>query len=97
MCIRDSVRHVRQAEGGGLEQIHRSDEGGDEACRRLAIDLLRRTDLLDRAAIHHADPVGDGERFFLIVGDIDRGDADRALDVANLVAQVGPELGGEMG
>ena len=62
-------------------------EIGDECRRRLAIDLLRRPDLLDRAAVHHHDPVGHRQRFFLVVRDHDRRHAEALLQRADFAAQ----------
>ena len=45
---------------------------------RAAVDLQRL------APGHHGDAVGQGERLLLVVGDEDEGDADAALDLAQL-------------
>ena len=42
--------------------------------------------------IHHRNPVGHGQGFALIMGDVDEGDADALLDAAQLVAHVLAEL-----
>ena len=63
---------------------------------RLVVDLLRRADLLDHAHIHHDHPVGDGERLLLVVRDVDRGDVEPALQLAQLDAHLGPQLGIEV-
>jgi hypothetical protein len=47
------------------------------------------------AAIHHHDAVGDRQRLFLVVRDEDGGDAEFALDRADLVAQRHAHLGVE--
>ena len=56
-------------------QIHRrrADEGGDEGGRGLLVDVERIADLLDPAAIHHHQDVGERHRLELVVGDVDRG------------------------
>ena len=41
-------------------------------------------DLLDPALAHHRDPVAHRERLFLVVGDVDEGDPDLALDALEL-------------
>ena len=43
---------------------------------RPVVDLFRRADLLDLALVHHHHAVGDFQRFFLVVGDENRGDVD---------------------
>ena len=60
-----------------LHDVAHADEAGDELRARPVVDLLRRAGLLDLAGIHHADQVGGGHRLGLVVGDVDRGVADR--------------------
>ena len=56
------------------------------------VDLLRRPDLLHPAVVHHGDPVGHGERLFLVVGHVDEGDPHLALDPLELDLHRLPEL-----
>ena len=49
-------------------------------------------DLLDLAAVHDGDPVGDRERLLLVVGDVDRRDPELELDPADLLAQLHAHL-----
>ena len=76
-----------------LEEIHRrrADEAGDEQVGGAAIDLHRRADLLQLAAAHDRDPVGQHHRLFLIVGDEDDGDAELALQPLDLGAGLDPQ------
>ena len=64
-------------------QVHRrrADEGGDESRRRLLVDVERIADLLDLAAVHHHENVGQRHRLELVVGDVDRGRAAAAAAV----------------
>src|SRR5262249_7247739 len=62
-------------------QIRRAEERRDEARAGPLIESTRFPDLLEAPAIHHADAVRHAERFFLVVRDHDRRDADRALDL----------------
>ena len=50
----------------------------------MLVDLLGRPALLDLAAFHHGDAVGHGERLFLVVRDVQEGDAHLALDALQL-------------
>ena len=50
------------------EPVGEADELGDEGRRRPRVHLGGRRELLDLAAPHHADPVGDGQRLLLVVG-----------------------------
>ncbi len=61
------------------EQIALADEVGHEGVLRLVVDALGVADLLDAAVVHHHDGIGHGEGFFLIVGDVEEGDAQFLL------------------
>ena len=87
--------HLGRASHLGGELVHRADEAGDERSGRAAIDLGRRTQLLDATLRHDTDAVADGQRLLLVVGDEQGGDADLGLDPADLVAQRGAHLGVE--
>ena len=63
-----------------IDDIAFTDEIGHEGIAGLIVDILRGTDLKDVAIPHDDDAVGHGERFFLIVGDIDEGDLQCLLD-----------------
>ena len=47
---------------------------------RLLVELHRRAHLLDPALVEDGDPVAHRQRLVLVVGDVDEGDADLALD-----------------
>src|SRR6266545_603192 len=82
---------------GALEPIHRPDELGDERGRGRAVHLRGRAHLLDPAAVHHCDVVGDGERLLLVVRHVQRRDPELELDAPDLLAQLDPHLGVERG
>ncbi len=62
-----------------IQKIHRrrADEAGDETCRRVVVQLVRRANLLDHAVAHHDDAVGERHRLDLVVRHVDRGGAHR--------------------
>ena len=64
----------------------RAEEFGDKEVFRRVVYLLRATELLHRALVHHDDVVGDAHGFFLVVGDEYRGDSRLALEAAQLLA-----------
>src|SRR5262249_2543233 len=78
------------------DQIGGADEIGNEAIAWPIIDLLGSADLLDHAHIHHDHAVGDRQCFLLIVGDIDRGNAQLPLQLAQFEAHLGPQFGVEI-
>ena len=59
---------------------------------RPLVDLDGRADLLDPAVVHHRDPVAHRQRLLLVVGDVDEGDADLALDPLQLELQALAQL-----
>ncbi len=73
-------------------QVGDADEAGDEGGCGPLVDVLGDADLLDPAAVHHRDPVAHRQRLLLIVGDVDEGDPDLALDPLQLDLQPLAEL-----
>ena len=84
---------LRGAANLALDEIRRSHEVGDEAAARAIVDFLGRTDLLDPAAVHHDHPVGDRQRFLLVVRDVKRGDVQPPLQFPKLHAHLGAQFG----
>src|SRR2546422_875331 len=74
-------------------EVRDADEVGDEIRARAAVDLLRTAELLDAAAAHDGQPVGERQRLLLVVGHVERGDAEVLLDLADLRPQPQPDLG----
>ena len=64
-----------------LVEVHRRrpDERGDEHVGRVVVQVLRRVDLLQVAVLEHGDAVAHRHRLDLVVGDVDGGDAEVAL------------------
>ncbi len=71
-----------------LQHVHRrvADEERHEAVGRAFIDVGGRCQLLQLALTHHGDQVGHGERFGLVMGDIDRGGAEAVAETLDLAA-----------
>ncbi len=83
----------------GLEHIHRrrADEASDKQGLRVGIDLERRAHLFGDAGVHDDHAVSQRHRLDLIVGDIERGDAELALQRLNLEAHLHTQFGVEIG
>ena len=81
-----------------LHQVHggRPDEPGDEQVHRMVVEGLRRVDLLQHALAEHRHPVPHRHGLDLVVGDVDRGDAEVVLDARDLRAHLDAELGVEI-
>ena len=61
------------------EKVRFPDESGDVMVRGLIVEFPRPTGLHDTPVEHDADGIAHRERFFLIVGHQDKGNADVAL------------------
>ena len=96
--VADSDRAARMVERlvGDLavEDVHRrgAAETGDEQVRGVRVQVRRRRELLQPAAVHHRDQVGHRHRFDLVVRDVERGDAELALQALDLTAHLQPQL-----
>src|SRR5882757_9522473 len=74
------------------EQVGVTDEIGDEARAWPVVNVGGGADLLDLAGIHHRDPVGHRQRFFLVMGDEHHGHAEFALQLLQLELHRLPQL-----
>ena len=61
------------------KQVAVADEVGHKCVFRFVIDFFGRTDLLDIALVHNHNGVRHGKGFFLVMGDIDKGNAQFIL------------------
>ena len=94
--------HVR---AGGLQAPHQflaqgvdiPDEVAHELGLGVAVDLVGGADLLDIALVEHRDPVGEGQGLLLVMGDVDGRDAEVLLHLFQLVPELDPELGVQVG
>ncbi|MPL80520.1 hypothetical protein SDC9_26421 [bioreactor metagenome] len=90
-CLTLAAKH------GALDHVGMTDEPRHHARGGPLVDLLRRAALRDHALFHHHDAVRHHQRLALVMGDVDRGDADALLQVADeeahVVAQRGVEIG----
>ena len=84
---------------GKLEEIHarRAEEPRDEAVRRLVVHLPRRRALLKHAAVEHGDTVAHGHGLDLVMSDVERRDAQAALEPGDLGPRLDAQLGIEVG
>src|SRR5262249_11272472 len=78
-----------------LQQVHgwRPDKGGNECRRRLLVDVERIADLLDLAAIHYDEHIGQRHGFELVVGHINRRGVEAALQFPDFDPHGDTELG----
>ena len=93
------------AEGGDVAldleapQVHGrgADEAGDELVGGLVVHLAGGAHLLEDAVLEHRDAVAHGQRLGLVVRDVHRGNAQRALERGDLGAGLDAELGVQVG
>ena len=79
------------------QEVRRADELRDELVVGRLVDLPRATELQHAALLHHRDRGRERQRLDLVVGDVDGGDAELALEPLQLVAQRLAQLGVEVG
>ncbi len=77
-------QHQRVVDTGAKfcgQQVHRrcAHEPGDERRRGLIVDLYRSPELLDPALVQHSDLRGHGHCVDLVVGDVDEGGVQPAV------------------
>ena len=86
-CPRAALHHV------DLHQVGHPQEVGHVGVAGLLVHLARHADLHDPAGVHHRQPVGHGQRFLLVVGDVEERDADPLLQRLQLDLERPPQLG----
>ena len=77
---------------GAEEAVVLAHELGDEGALGPLIEVLRRRHLLDHPMVQHRDAVRHGQRFGLVVGDVDHGDAQALVEVLDLVLHLLAQL-----
>ena len=82
---------------GAVDEVRRADELGDELVLRVLVDLARLAQLHDLARPHDRDVRRQRQRLDLVVRDVDRGDAQLALQALELEAQRLAQLGVQVG
>src|SRR5262249_31048038 len=80
-----------------VEKVAAPDKACDETVARMAIERLRRADLLDPPEIHHHQTVANAHRLVLIVRDHDRRYARKPLQSAQLPPHLATQCGIEVG
>ena len=89
-----SIRASRPLHLGGHD-VHagRADEIADEGVRRLVEQFRRRAALHHAAVMHHHHGIGEGQRLGLVVGDIDHGEIELAMQRLEFRAQLPFQFG----
>src|SRR5438132_809034 len=89
--------HLTQLGHANGHEIGRAHELGDERVARLPVDLFGLPLLDEGAARHHPDAGGQGERLGLVMGDVQRRDADLAMQARELEAHARAGLRVQLG
>ena len=71
--------HLARARNGAGKDVALPDEIRDEGVRGLVVNIRRRPYLLDHAVLHDHDRVAHRQRLFLVVRDVDKGDAQLSV------------------
>ena len=90
-------RQLHFAADGLLQPVDVADEVADELGLGVIVNFIGCADLFNVALVEHGDAVGQGQGFLLIVGDVDGGNAEIPLHLFQLVAQLHPQLGVQIG
>ena len=82
-----------------VDKVHlwRADEARHKGVGRVVVHLQRRADLLNLARTQHHDLVGQGHRLDLVVGDVDDGGAQLAVQAGDFDAHVHAQFGIQVG
>ena len=67
------------AEHHARDDVALADEVSHERVLRFVVDLLRGTHLLDVTLVHDNNGIGHGQCLFLVMGNVDEGDAQLIL------------------
>ena len=76
-----------------VDEARPTDEARNEPIRRALVQIPLRPHLPDGAIAHDHEPIGHGQRFLLIVGHHDGRQPERALQFADLDANLLAQLG----
>ena len=77
-------------------RIRLAHEAGEERRRRPLVEVARGALLLDAAGVHDDDAVGHRHRLLLVVRDVDHGEAEPLLQLADLLAHLAAQPGIEV-
>jgi len=77
------------------QQVHRgaADEPGHKQVGKAVIDLARGADLFHPACVQHYDPVGQGHRLDLVMGDKDHLGLQFLMQPRDLATHLDPQRG----
>ena len=78
-------------EDGGRKQIALAEKTGHERRGRPMIEFCRGACLEDAAPVHDAEPVRQTEGFLLVVGDMDEGESQGLLKIAEFRLHLAPQ------
>ena len=92
MSVRMTWQPPASVRANAVDEVRVADEVGDELVGRVLVDVARPGDLLDAPVVHHRDLVRQGQRFALIVGDVDSRDLELALQPFELEAHAVAQL-----
>ena len=84
-------------QGSTRQAVAKSHEIGHRQVNRQIMQFGRTADLLHLAIAHHHDAVSQGQRLFLVMGDVDRGRALLKVNAPNFLAHLQSQLGVQVG
>jgi len=94
---RDDCASLAPFDKPATQHVGAADELGDESAGRALVYFGRSADLLDPAVRQDGNAVRQGQSLGLVVRNVDRGLAKPALQIAQLLAHLNPQLEVEVG
>ena len=88
----DFLRTQREGLARMLDEVRFAQKAGRKPIDRALIQLFGRADMLNRAIEHDHDAIGHRERFFLIIGDVDKGCPDTPVNILELFLHLHAQL-----
>ena len=88
----DTLWPDHQAASIPVDDVRHTDEAGDEFVRRVLVEVDWRPQLLDAPSGEDSDPIAHRQGLILVVGDVDEGDAQLALDSLELNLHLLPQF-----
>ena len=104
LMIRRQLHAARQLKATAViadapfQQVHgrAADKARHKAAGWLLVHFHRGADLLGNAFVHHHHPLGEGHRLHLVMGDVQRGGFQAAMQLLQFQTHLHAQLGVEV-
>ena len=83
---------MRLGPRGDAQEVGIAEKGGDEGVGRILVEVIAAAQTDDATVAEDGDALGQPQRLFLVMGDVDDGDAQAPVQLAQFVLQVFAQL-----